>query len=262
MSGHSHRTSEPPRWRERLLSRWRSRSLVWRLSVPVACACAGLLATTSMVNARGTDLRGGRHSDLIELVGVQRTTLADLRRQADRIQSDIDELTDQVDDPQVTAIRERVTALTAPAGMTAMTGRGLVVTLSDAPPEQPVPSGSTANALVVHQQDLQAVVNAFWAGDAAAVSLQGQRIISTTGVKCVGNVVVLQGVPYAPPYTLVALGDPTTLFDALVASPEVQTYRAYTYEPYNLGWSLRESQRLKVPAYAAPVDLEFATPSA
>jgi hypothetical protein len=34
---------------------------------------------------------------------------------------------------------------------------------------------------VVHQQDIQAFVNAVWAAGAEAVSLQGERLISTTG---------------------------------------------------------------------------------
>ena len=52
----------------------------------------------------------------------------------------------------------------------------------------------------MHQQDIQAVVNALWAGGAEAMTIQGQRVISTTGIKCVGNTVVLHGVPYSPPY--------------------------------------------------------------
>ena len=44
------------------------------------------------------------------------------------------------------------------------------------------------------------MVNALWRGGAEAMTIQGQRVISTTGIKCVGNTVVLHGIPYAPPY--------------------------------------------------------------
>ena len=40
---------------------------------------------------------------------------------------------------------------------------GLVVTLDDSPLEE-VPEGFDPNELVVHQQDIQAFVNAMWAG--------------------------------------------------------------------------------------------------
>ena len=81
------------------------------------------------------------------------------------------------------------------------------MTLTDAPRSVDVP-GLDPNVLVVHQQDIQAFVNALWAGGAEAISLQGQRLISTTGIKCVGNTVVLDGVPYSPPYVIEAIGDP------------------------------------------------------
>lgn len=234
--------------------------VVWRVAVPLACACAGLLATTSMVNARGTDLRGGRHSDLASVVQEQSQRVEGLRAQVRSVQADVDTLTKQVTDPLVRQIERKVSQLSSPAGMQALSGPGLTVTMNDAPLDQPVPDGTDPNLLVVHQQDLQAVINALWAGGAEGISLQGQRIIGTTGIKCVGNTVRLQGVPYAPPYEIVAVGDPTAMYDALTSSPQVQDYRAFTVPPYNLGWELREEPRVSVPAYKEPVSLDYATP--
>ncbi len=229
--------------------------------MPVACACAGLLATTSMVNARGTDLRGGRHSELFELVSAQRQQVAELRQEAETLQQRIDGLTAQVGGGKVDVLQDQVDALSTPAGLEAMEGPGIVVSLNDAPNDQEVPPGANPNVLVVHQQDIQAVLNAFWAGGAEAVSLQGQRIISTTGVKCVGNTVVLQGVPYAPPYKIVALGNVEDMYTALNNSPEVANYRAYTAPPYNLDFEIRQDDDLAVPAFSAPVQLAFAQPA-
>jgi uncharacterized protein YlxW (UPF0749 family) len=91
------------------------------------------------------------------------------------------------------------------------------------------------------------------------VSLQGQRIVSTTGIKCVGNTVVLQGVPYSPPYRITAVGNPRSMYAALVASPEVQNYRDYIPPPYNLGWALRTESRLSVPGYTGPLTFAYAS---
>ena len=88
-------------------------------------------------------------------------------------------------------------------------------------------------------------------------SLQGQRIISTTGIKCVGNTVLLQGVPYAPPYEIVAVGNPTEMYGALINSPQVLAYRADVAR-YNLGWELEERSDASVPPYAGTPDLDFA----
>src|SRR4029434_10732928 len=91
------------------------------------------------------------------------------------------------------------------AGLTAVAGPAVTVTLSDAPASV-VADGIDPDLLVVHQQDIQAVVNALWSGGAEAMTIQGQRVVSTTGIKCVGNVVILHGVPYSPPYRISAIG--------------------------------------------------------
>jgi uncharacterized protein YlxW (UPF0749 family) len=213
-----------------------------------------------MINARGTDLRPGRYTDLVGLVGEERARVQDLRRETRALQSDVDDLTARVSGARFEQLQRAIDKASIFSGLRKLVGPGLAVTLDDAPRGESVPNGTDPNLLVVHQQDLQAVINALWAGRAEGMSLQGERIISTTGIKCVGNTVVLQGVPYSPPYRIVAVGDPRAMYAALLASPEVQNYRDYIRPPYNLGWSVRSARGLSVPAYTAPLTLQYATP--
>lgn len=236
------------------------RAAGWRIAVPVAVAGAGLLAATSAVNAHGTDLRPDGSVSLIQIVSAQRARVEALRGQAHRLQDEIDALSRGVAGHRSSQLQTRIDRLAAPVGLQALTGPALVVTLNDAPRGEPVPKGVDPNLLVVHQQDIQAVVNAMWAGGAEGISIQGQRIVSTTGIKCVGNTVVLQGVPYAPPYRIVAVGNASAMYDALLASPEVQAYRDYVAPPYNLGWALEARDQLTVPAYSGPLTLDYAQP--
>jgi uncharacterized protein YlxW (UPF0749 family) len=174
------------------------------------------------------------------------------------MQAQVDALATQVGGTKLDELRDQLGELEPGAGLSELSGPGLVVTLDDAPLHQPGTDDIDPNLLVVHQQDIQAVVNALWDGGAQGVTVQGQRIISTTGIKCVGNTVVLQGVPYAPPYRIAAVGDPSRMYDALQTSPEVQTYLQYTDPPYNLRWSLRDEPQLDLPAYNGSLGLEFA----
>jgi uncharacterized protein YlxW (UPF0749 family) len=258
---HGHRANaERPGWRSRLSAAVRSRPLGWRIAVPVVCACAGLLAATSSINAAGTDLRGGRHIDVIGLVSEQRQNVQDLRSEVRSLQAGVDLLAGEVGGARSTELTRSLHRLEPPAGISPVTGPGLIVSLDDAPLGEDVPDGTDPNLLVVHQQDIQAVVNALWAGGAMAMSLQGQRIISTTGIKCVGNTVVLQGVPYSPPYRIAAVGKTAGMYASLLASPEVRNYRDYTAAPYNLGWSLRSLPHLALPSYIGALTLAYAQP--
>ncbi|MGI8576539.1 MAG: DUF881 domain-containing protein [Nocardioidaceae bacterium] len=255
-----HATTAASRW-ARLRQSFAAKPLGWRLTVPIAFACAGLLGATSFVNAQGTDLRGGRYTDLTGIVSEQRAKVESLRQQTAALQAQVEQLSANLAAPLNNRLYAKLEQLELPAGLRALAGPGLVVALNDAPHDETLTGGIDPNLLVVHQQDIQAVVNALWAGGADGISLAGQRVIATTGIKCVGNTVVLQGVPYSPPYRIVAIGDSKRLYDALLASPEVRNYRDYVRPPYNLGWSLRASQRLVVPAYTAPVTLAYAKPT-
>jgi uncharacterized protein YlxW (UPF0749 family) len=136
----------------------------------------------------------------------------------------------------------------------------VTVTLDDAP-SSVAANGIEPDLLVVHQQDIQAVVNALWSGGAEAMTIQHQRVISTTAVKCVGNTVVLHGIPYSPPYQISAIGDPARLQDALAASGPIEIYQQYV-EAYGLVFprEVRVQARLPGPRRLAESRLRRAVP--
>ncbi|PIE19260.1 MAG: hypothetical protein CSA64_05280 [Arachnia propionica] len=126
--------------------------------------------------------------------------------------------------------------------------------LSDAPLSVQ-PAGVDPDTLVVHQQDIQAVMNAMWAGGAEAMSVQGKRISSRTGIKCVGNTVVVQGVPYAPPYRIQAIGDTKRMKRALERDRTLKTYRDYV-RVYGLGYKVEAKSRIYIPGYDGATDVQ------
>ena len=141
-----------------------------------------------------------------------------------------------------------------------MTGPGVVVTLDDAQrdPGTALPAGVTPDDLVVHQQDLQAVVNALWAGGAQGVEVMDQRLVSTSAVRCVGNTLILHGRVYSPPFTVSAVGDVDGLDAALLdASPALVTYRQWV-DAVGLGYQVSTRASLDLPAYAGDLDLVHA----
>jgi len=228
----------------------------WPLAALVVCAVTGYIFVASGVSAGGSDLRpaGGDVSSLIEdrsqRIGEQRETARELRRQIDSLS-----ITDE--DKGSKDRQERINKLKDTTGLSEVVGPGVRVTLTDAPRSVDIP-GLDPNVLVVHQQDLQGFVNALWAGGAEAVTMQGQRLISTTGVKCVGSTVVLDGVPYAPPYVIEAVGDVSALNYSLSTSHAANTYADYA-ERYELGLAIKTLDRVTAAAYSGTVGLKFAT---
>jgi uncharacterized protein YlxW (UPF0749 family) len=111
--------------------------------------------------------------------------------------------------------------------------------------------------LVVHQQDMEHVINALWSGGAEAMTLQGERVTSTSAFRCSGNILLLHGKVFSPPYVIEAVGDPTALRSALNASPGVATYKQYV-DWVALGWSVTTSDELDLPPYTGTTELRYA----
>ena len=243
--------------------RWRVPA-PWRLAAVVVFVLAGGLFVTTSLDSHGLDLRGSSVTDLDTVVRQERQRTDDLQRQVADLNRLVDSLGKQVDDQQVTQVQRQVDALKGPAGLEPVHGPALTVTLSDAPQsdvDRALKDGGTpADQLVVHQQDIQAVVNALWSGGAEAMTLQKQRVVSTTGIKCVGNTVVLHGVPYAPPYVITAVGDVGAMKDALDSSDYIAGYLTYV-RAYDLGYRVTSSADTTLPGYQTPETLRYATPA-
>ncbi|MES8494109.1 DUF881 domain-containing protein [Cutibacterium acnes] len=225
----------------------------------IVMALAGLMMTTAATNSRGHDLRPERDTDMATLVRSQASHNAALQKEAAGLRAQVEDLSKANQTPGVTSsVISSASALAPSVGLEAVSGKALRVTLDDAPLSEN-PDGVDANMLVVHQQDIQMVVNTLWSGGAEAMTIQGQRVISTTAVKCVGNTVVLHGVAYAPPYVIEAIGDLNAMQKALDTSEAVRIYKEYV-SAYQLGWSVERAGQVTMPAYTGAVAVSHATP--
>jgi uncharacterized protein YlxW (UPF0749 family) len=226
------------------------------VAVGSVLALAGLLFTANAHLAQTTNIRGGQ--DLAGLVEREGVRVDQLSAEVDALRVRVGALTDQQNTtgPVADPVEQAQTELAA--GVVAVEGPGLTVQLSDAP----AGGGNALNAapddLLVHQQDVQAVVDALWAGGAEAMSIQDQRVTATTAVRCVGNVLQLQGHTYSPPYVIKAIGDQRSLSQALSDSPDIRTYLLYVHS-VGLGWSVTKETDIVIQAGVA-FDLQYAHP--
>ncbi|CAN5482706.1 DUF881 domain-containing protein [soil metagenome] len=240
--------------------------LVWRVATPLVVLLSGGLFAVSAANSDGTDLRPGRYTDLASLVQNESNSYESLQTRAGTLKSEVDDLTAAVADKKVRRLQRKADKLRAAASVEPASGAGLTVVLSDAPLDklEAVLAGPDADQyrrFVVHQQDIQAVVNALWAGGSTAVTIQGQRVVTTTGIRCTGSAVQLQGLPYPAPYTIQAVGDPAALISAMQASSGVQGFREDAEDPmYDLGFSVDVEDQVDAPAYTGLLDISYAKP--
>lgn len=221
----------------------------WKIAAPLVLALCGMLLVISAKTSGGTDLRGSDLLEMPDLVRAEERRVQQLAGQADDLRADIDGLTARRGDDDTKQVQEEIETLRPGAGMTGVEGPGLTVTLDDAPrPAQDLSGNSHIEDYIVHQQDLEAFMNALWAGGAEAMMVMDQRVGATSTVRCVGSVLLLEGRKYSPPYTISAIGDTDAMLAALDRSDDVRWYQEAVAE-LGLGYELHAGENITMPAY-------------
>ena len=222
----------------------RARHLIGVLAVTVA---SGLLFSVSALNER-------RHpaatSDLSTLVRTRQEQVRQLETEVSSLDAAIEGFSPA---QSGTAAEDAFTA----GSTRPVSGPGVQITLSDAPTGQ-VPAGATPDDLVIHQQDIEDTMNALWAGGAEAMTVQGVRITNRTVIRCIGNVILVDGTSYSPPYVIQAIGDPDTLRATVTANPRMVNYQAYVTK-YGLGWDMQTKDSLSFAPATTSLTVNYAT---
>jgi uncharacterized protein YlxW (UPF0749 family) len=236
-------------------------SRAWSYAVPVTVGVAGLLFSISAVTSAHLsthDLRGNRSSAVTDLIAARQQAIAGQQSRLAGLRATMAKA--GADDPRAARLEAEARGQAASAGTEPVTGPALTVSLNDAPhPQagQTLPGNPSADDLVVHQQDVQAVVNALWAGGAEAMAIMGQRVLSTTAVRCVGNTLLLHGRVYSPPFVVTAIGDQAAMSNALDAAPDVAIYQQYV-AAYKLGYNVSRRSSVTLPGAATAPELAYA----
>ncbi len=177
-----------------------------RVVVAVVVAVFGALVATAFVqNSRSEDVDSAGRNALIERINTQRDRV-------DGLQSDIAALRDtnaELGD-RLTAINEeaqataaRLQRLEVRTGFLAVRGPGVRVTVDNAP-------NADASQLV-RDSDLALLANGLWTAGAEAISINGQRLTALSAMRNSGVPIEINSVGIAPPYTVLAIGDMSSM---------------------------------------------------
>lgn len=220
-------------------------------------AFVGVLAFRSQPADPATRLPGRYR--MVDLIEEQQRQAATLRREVADLRARVDaERAADASRSGGAALRAQLVKDTsATAGFVPVGGAGLQVTLVDSKLGV-APSGGNVNDLVIHSQDVQAVVNGLWRAGAEAIAINGQRLVSTSAVLCVGNTLLLNGTVHSPPYVVDAVGASRERFDA---DRLVRRLRQEA-DTFSLGFTVERKSKLELPAYRGSTKITYAKPVA
>ncbi len=221
----------------------------------------GLVSTTVVENqARRSPFQSAYST--IESAQLTQSALAlqrdqeDLKRQLTEVRAQLDAIQEQAarTNSSALALQQQIDALKGEAGLTAVSGTGVILTLDDA--RLPASRDSQTIALaIVHSQDITDVFNAAWKGGARAIAVNGERIAGTSA--CVGSTIQINGTLMSPPFVISILGPIDQLSRVLNEPNELGGLHA-RQRAFGLRFDVVAASDLQVPAYSGPLNIRYA----
>lgn len=140
------------------------------------------------------------------------------------------------------------------AGMVAVNGKGIIVTLNDNKMAQ-AEELQSEEAYLVHDRDILMVVNELRASGAEAIAVNDQRLTANSEIRCVGTTIMVNSIKIPAPYVIKAIGDPNGLESSLrMRGGVIETY----LEPWiEVSIKKEEQENIEIPRYEGAFNYKY-----
>lgn len=179
----------------------------WQIPLALGCIVLGIMISLQFRSQKneGFPLYNER-TDLLKMI-------RNLEQERSKLQGDLAE-TKKLMEEYVTASNKNKASMEVidkefnssrmQAGLTDLEGPGVIVKLNDSPNR---PAGTDdPYYFIIHDVDIQALVNELWSAGAEAVSVNDQRLVSNSSIRCAGPTILVNATRITPPYEIKAIG--------------------------------------------------------
>lgn len=215
---------------------------------PIACVCM-VLGFMLAVQFRATeDMKASVSQQRVEDLSER---LLATEAERDKLQAELKTLQESKDTQDTNSTDEN---LRMRGGFTDVVGPGIVVTLDDS--KSTSKAGENPNLYIIHDDDLLRVINELRAAGAEAISINGQRLIGTSEIRCAGPTLSVNNVRSAPPFRISAIGDPDSLEKAIKMRGGVED----TLKVWGIQIEVAKKDKVQIPAYKGVASFQYAKP--
>ncbi len=180
-----------------------------------------------------------------------------LIQQVAELQNDLTKYREQVSASGGAAkiLKEELIRAETIAGLTDVSGNGIIVTIKDGNP-QDLGVVYEDGYGIVHDSYLLTILNELRAAGAEALSLNDERILATSEIRCVGPTVSVNNTKQAAPFEIKAIGNPDTLENALRMPGGVVEQANF----YGVEAGIKKSNKLVIKKYKGASTFKYAQP--
>jgi uncharacterized protein YlxW (UPF0749 family) len=221
------------------------------VSIALVCVALGTMLSLQLRSTDEYNIPSSRISRVEDLtIRLQQTSDANelLIAQNTELQ---DKLTKARSENEAFAdLQEELAQAQMAAGFTKVRGAGIILTLNDS--LRALQAGDDPNYLLVHDDDLLRIINELKTSGAEAISVNNERIITTSEIRCVGTTILVNTKKITPPFVIVATGDP----HGLEAGITMKGGYLDALRLSGIQINLQRMEQVEIPAYSRPFQFE------
>lgn len=196
-----------------------------------------------------------RASDLQAQLRQEREKSDDLTKQVMQYKDDLQEIkTQESKAGNLSAVlNTQLDRAELLAGLTEVEGTGIVVMLRDSRKQSDINLDPNLN--IIHDSDILSILNELRASGAEAISLNGERVVATSEVRCAGPVVSINNTRVAAPFEIKAIGDSANMENALLMRDGVYD----TLTAYGIEVNIKKASKVVVGSFTGTMNYKYAT---
>lgn len=221
------------------------------IGIPVFFLSLLLVAQLKSVSNTEEVIQGKRENELADTLVNLQSKYDDLKEKYDESQEIVKEYktNSATNDTLIKSMNDTIENLSIRAGSTDLIGEGVIITLTDGDK-----ATLTNSNPLVHDSDILTVVNELQAAGAEAISVNNQRIISTSSIRCVGPVIQVNYQKVASPFTIKAIGNSQYLESAM----NIKNGIVDTLKEYGINITVERVNEVKILKYDGTFNTKYA----
>ncbi len=244
------------RSRQRISEVEETKTLGGKIAIMLVSIILGLMLATQFKNVQnvGGDVSLQRTQELTSQVQKLNQDIVDQRKYIEDLEKRIAEYENaakdegKINDTMYKELeRSRILA-----GLVDLEGAGVAVTVNVIPVEDGGESGIVRN---IYHEDLLMLINELNAAGAEALSVNGERILSTTEIRNAGDYIVINTNRYSAPFEIRAIGNPDTLEASLKLLGGVTDTLGE-----ELDIKIHREEKIRIPKYNGVFQYDYAEP--
>lgn len=225
----------------------------WHLSITLVCLLFGVLFTSNLkTQLQEFNPMAHRNKTLVNVIKTQEQKNDELESEITAIRQKIDQYQSvKIGQIGLEPLKNELDKLTFLAGLTEVAGPGIVVTMDD---QEKARTAKDPEFYMIHYSNILYIVNDLRAAGAEAISVNNDRVVSTTDIRCAGSIILVNTHRLAPPYEIKAIGDPDRL-ETLVTTGEYATLELGKFPV-----TLEKRNSITIPPHKGSYTFNYANP--